>query len=87
MFLWLGCRSAAAALIQPLSWELPYATGAALKKENLKVKEKTIKLIKIKNSLGLTYARCGIWNDWPMGNLLYSPENSTQYSVITYVRK
>ena len=27
----LWCRSAAAALIQPLTWELPYATAVALK--------------------------------------------------------
>ena len=26
-WLWLWCRPAAAALIQPLAWELPYATG------------------------------------------------------------
>ena len=30
--LWLWCRPATAALIQPLAWELPYATGAALKR-------------------------------------------------------
>ena len=29
--LWLWCRLATAALIPPLAWELPYATGAALK--------------------------------------------------------
>ena len=29
----LWCRSAAAALIQPLVWEHPYAAGAAVKKE------------------------------------------------------
>ena len=28
--LWLWCRPAAAALIQPLAWELPYAMGVAL---------------------------------------------------------
>ena len=33
----LWCRLAAVAPIQPLAWELPYASGAALKK-----KEKTI---------------------------------------------
>ena len=26
---WLWCRSAAAAWIRPLTWELPHATGAA----------------------------------------------------------
>ena len=30
--LWLWCRPAAAALIQPLAWELPYAIGAAVKR-------------------------------------------------------
>ena len=39
--LWLWCRLAAAALIQPLAWALPYAVGVALKiqkkKETLKV--------------------------------------------------
>ena len=29
--LWLWCRPAAAALIQLLAWELPYAAGMALK--------------------------------------------------------
>ena len=31
-WLWLCCRPAAAALIQPLAWELPCATGVALKR-------------------------------------------------------
>ena len=30
--LWLRLWPAAATLIQPLAWELPYATGAALKR-------------------------------------------------------
>jgi len=33
---WLWCRLAAAALIGPLAWELPYAAGAALKKKKKK---------------------------------------------------
>ena len=32
--LWLWCRPAAVALIRPLAWEAPYATGAALKKKS-----------------------------------------------------
>ena len=32
--LWLRCRLVAVALIVPLAWELPYATGVALKKKN-----------------------------------------------------
>ena len=31
--LWLWCRPAAAAPIQPLAWELPYDVGAALKRK------------------------------------------------------
>ena len=34
--LWLWCRLAAAALIQPLAWELPYAAHMALKQTNKK---------------------------------------------------
>ena len=36
--LWLWCRPAATALIQPLAWEPPYAVGVALKR--LKKKKK-----------------------------------------------
>ena len=34
--LWLWCRPAAVALIQPLVWELPYAVSVALKTKNVK---------------------------------------------------
>ena len=34
--LWLWCRLAAAALIQTLAWEPPYAVGAALKRQKKK---------------------------------------------------
>ena len=37
--LWLWCRLAAAARIQPLAWELPYATGVALKRQKEKKEE------------------------------------------------
>ena len=40
--LWLWCRPAAAALIRPLAWEPPYATGAALKRQKTK---KIVRLI------------------------------------------
>ena len=36
--LWLWRRPAAAALIQPLAWEPPYAVGAALKSKKKKKK-------------------------------------------------
>ena len=34
--LWLWCRPAVAALIQPLAWELPYVMGVALKRKKKK---------------------------------------------------
>ena len=34
--LWLWGRPAAVALIHPLAWELPYAAGAALKRQKQK---------------------------------------------------
>jgi len=34
-FMWLWHRPATAARIQPLAWELPYASGAALKRKNI----------------------------------------------------
>ena len=37
--LWLWHRSAAAALIQPLAWELPYAVGVGLKRQKKKKKK------------------------------------------------
>ena len=40
VLLWLWYRPAAAALIQPLVWELPYATGAALKRQREKKKKR-----------------------------------------------
>ena len=36
VLLWLWLWPAAAALIQPLAWKLPYALGAALKKKKKK---------------------------------------------------
>ena len=36
VLLWLWCRLAAAALIQPLAWELSYAAPMALKKKKKK---------------------------------------------------
>ena len=38
--LWLRCRLAAVALIQPLVWKPPYAEGAAIKRQKKKKKRK-----------------------------------------------
>ena len=43
MLLWLWCRLAAAALIGPLAWELPYATKKQKEKEKIKSILKTNK--------------------------------------------
>ena len=37
VLLWLRCRPAASALIQPLTWEPPYASGLALKKKKKRI--------------------------------------------------
>ena len=36
VLLWLWCRPAAVALIEPLAWEFPYASGTALKRKKKK---------------------------------------------------
>ena len=36
VLLWLWCRLAATGLIRALAWELPYASGVALKKKRQK---------------------------------------------------
>ena len=42
VLLWLWCRPAATARIQPLAWEIPYAVGTALKRKKKKKKDKYI---------------------------------------------
>ena len=53
VLLWLWCRPAAVALTQPLAWEPPYATGAALKKT------KKLKINMIVNYRKLTFLFSG----------------------------
>ena len=40
MLLWLWCRPAAIAPIEPLAWEPPYAVGIALKRERERERER-----------------------------------------------
>ena len=51
--LWLWCRPAAAALIEPLAQEPPYDAGAVLKKKKMGVlkKEKKVELLSTSESL------------------------------------
>ena len=52
VLLWLWRRPAATALIGPLAWEPPYATGAALKRQkDQKIKNKISRNKKLHNSL------------------------------------
>ena len=53
VLLWLCCRPVAVSLIQPLDWELSYATGVEPKKTKKKKKKKT----KEKKGLEETKAR------------------------------
>ena len=46
--LWLWCRPAVSAPIQPLTWELPYAASAAIKSKNKQKEERNVGL-KTKN--------------------------------------
>ena len=55
MLLWLWLRPAATALNRPLAWELPYATGVALKD---KKQNKTNKQKKPHNSQSLGCVFC-----------------------------
>ena len=45
--LWLWCRPAAAALIQSLTWELPYASCVALKRQKEKKKSKVQQVLNL----------------------------------------
>ena len=54
LWLWLWHRPAVAALIHPLVWELPYATGAAIK---IKKREKRERLAQEQDVNSL----CGLW--------------------------
>ena len=51
VFLWLWRRPAAIAPVWPLTWEPPYAVGAALNKRKRKRKKKLRKLWEFKNKL------------------------------------
>ena len=46
--LWLCCRMAVPAPVQPLAWDPPYASGAALKKTKNSVREKNHAVIFVK---------------------------------------
>ena len=60
--MWLWCRPAAAAPIQPLAWKLPYVAGAALKKKKDKTKTRYFQPYLLLNL-----------STWPAGFLMIPP--------------
>ena len=80
--LWLWCRLAAAAPIQPLAWELPYATSVALqrqKKKNQKIKsprcsvrENSSSFQSLRKDTGFWWhtalSNCAIWIQFRFGH-------------------
>ena len=74
--LWLWRRLAAAAPIQPLAWELPYASSAALKsKKKERKKDRNVKIIQssLTRSIGATPAwvvsKAASWQSPGLGRL------------------
>ena len=69
VWLWLWCRPAAVALIQPLAWDSPCAAGVALKskaKQNkayFTYKTKVLNLSYVINQ-GTQEAMCLLWFSW-----------------------
>ena len=62
MLLWLWCRRVATAPIRPLAWELPYATGPALKilkKERKEKKRNKIYRVNKSRSAGKAHSNWG----------------------------
>ena len=62
VLLWLWCRLAAAALIQPLAWEFPYAVGAALKQKK-KGKELSLVFDVSWHLGGLQWTLRSVWSE------------------------
>ena len=58
---WLWHRPAAVALIQPLTWETPYATGTALKRQNKQTNKNKKQKTKTKVEKNKNH------NDWGKG--------------------
>jgi len=56
--LWLWCRPAAVALIQPLAWESPYAAAGVAIKSPKKQKKKRKERKKEKKAIYLKYSLC-----------------------------
>ena len=51
MLLWLWCRLEATALIRPIAWEPPHASGAALEKTKTNKQKSVMKSLKRRDDL------------------------------------
>ena len=60
--LWLWQRPGAVALIRPLAWEPPYATGVALKKKKKIGEAAHFRINELKNELPCDYYSKLHWN-------------------------
>ena len=69
MLLWLWCRPAAAALIQPLAWKRPHAMGVALKRQKKKI-ERERNLWTKRSNLNVCKKKQNMWDN------LVSPSQS-----------
>ena len=81
--LWLGRRPSAAALIQPLAWELPYPLGAILKRRKKKKKKRKKKKKKQVTALihtkGCDYQEAGLIGTSEKLSAIYSVIHFTMY--------
>ena len=85
--LWLWWRPAAVALIQPLAWELPYASGMALKKQKNKNKQLKYPLVPLTVHCGTPRCldtQCGYGGVLPVGTYL-SP-NVLHFFLLLWTR-
>ena len=70
VLLWLWCRSADAALIHPLAWELTYAEDAALKRQNKQTNKNNKTNASSRNPRGVpSVVQWDRWCLWSAGSI------------------
>ena len=79
MLLWLWCRPAALAPIQPVAWEAPYALSVALKK---KAKKKKGRWKVVELGFGVELSVCRASAHFSVAHCLYQPVSILFISTI-----
>ena len=67
VLLWLWCRPVAIALIGPLAWEPPYASGVALKRKQKYLNDLGLNFFSVSLTLGISLIRqhlAGLSSPW-----------------------